>query len=70
MLRNGIEEHGVAYVPGTAFYVGKPERTRLRLSFASASVEQIGEGIRRLARCVRWERLETSTRVVGAEQLP
>ncbi|KLU27139.1 GntR family transcriptional regulator [Caballeronia mineralivorans PML1(12)] len=70
MLRNAIEEHGVAYVPGAAFYVGQPERTRLRLSFASASVEQIGEGIRRLARCIRWERVEASNQITRAEQLP
>ncbi len=53
MLRSAVEAHGVAYVPGAAFYAGTPERTRLRLSFASASVEQIGEGVRRLARCIR-----------------
>ena len=70
MLRNAIEEHGVAYVPGAAFYVGQPERTRLRMSFASASVEQIGEGIRRLARCIRWERVEASNQITRAEQLP
>jgi DNA-binding transcriptional MocR family regulator len=70
MLRNAVEEHGAAYVPGAAFYVGQPERTRLRLSFASASVEQIGEGIRRLARCIRWERGEASNQITHAEQLP
>ena len=70
MLRNAVEEHGVAYVPGAAFYVGQPERMRLRLSFASASVEQIGEGIRRLARCIRWERVEASNQITRAEQLP
>jgi 2-aminoadipate transaminase len=52
MLRKAVEVHGVAYVPGAAFYVGQAEHTRLRLSFASASVEQISEGIRRLGRCI------------------
>lgn len=66
MLRHAIEEHGVAYVPGAAFYVGQPERARLRLSFASASVEQIGEGIRRLARCIQWERAEASNHITRA----
>ena len=70
MLRNAIDEHGVAYVPGAAFYAGHPKRTRLRLSFASASVEQIGEGIRRLARCIRWEHVEASNQITRAEQLP
>jgi 2-aminoadipate transaminase len=70
MLRNAIDEHGVAYVPGGAFYVGRPEHTRLRLSFASASIEQIGEGIRRLARCIRWERVEASSQITREAQLP
>jgi 2-aminoadipate transaminase len=70
MLRNAIDEHSVAYVPGAAFYAGHPKRTRLRLSFASASTEQIGEGIRRLARCIRWERGEASNQITHAEQLP
>lgn len=70
MLRNAIDEHGVAYVPGAAFYAGSPSRTRLRLSFASASVEQIGEGIRRLARCIRWDRVEASNQMTRAEHLP
>ncbi len=70
MLRNAIDEHGVAYVPGAAFYSGRPEHTRMRLSFASASVEQIGEGIRRLARCIRWARVETSNQMTREAQLP
>jgi 2-aminoadipate transaminase len=65
MLRHAVEDHGVAYVPGAPFYVGHPERTRLRLSFASASVEQIGEGIRRLARSIQWEVVETAKPIVG-----
>lgn len=78
ILRNAIDEHGVAYVPGAAFYTGQPAHTRLRLSFASASAEQIGEGIRRLARCIRWESLgasnhasnHASNQIPRQEQLP
>jgi 2-aminoadipate transaminase len=69
-LLSSAIEHGVAYVPGEPFYVGQPEHTRLRLSFASASVEQIGEGIRRLARCIRQARMDAAQRIVHAEQLP
>ncbi len=44
--------HGVAYVPGAPFYAGEADTSRLRLSFSTATPEQIGEGIRRLARSV------------------
>jgi 2-aminoadipate transaminase len=46
---------GVAYVPGKPFFAGTPERGRLRLSFASATSEQIADGIRRLGDCIRSE---------------
>lgn len=39
----------VAYVPGAPFYSGMPERGTLRLSFVTASVEQINTGIAALA---------------------
>jgi 2-aminoadipate transaminase len=52
MLKHAVG-YGVAYVPGEPFYASKPDPTRLRLSFASASVEEIGVGIRRLAQCLR-----------------
>jgi 2-aminoadipate transaminase len=39
----------VAYVPGAPFYSGTPERGALRLSFVTASVEQINTGIAALA---------------------
>lgn len=54
MLEHAIKR-GVAYVPGAPFYVDGPEKTRLRLSFASASAEQLAEGIRRLGECIRDE---------------
>jgi 2-aminoadipate transaminase len=40
---------GVAYVPGAAFYAGEPDARRVRLSFATATPEQIDAGIRLLA---------------------
>jgi len=50
-------ERGVAFVPGAAFYAGEgntPEQLRtLRLSFVTASVEQINTGIAALAAAIR-----------------
>ena len=40
---------GVAYVPGAPFYSGVPEDNTLRLSFVTASVDQINTGIAALA---------------------
>jgi 2-aminoadipate transaminase len=40
---------GVAYVPGAPFYSGTPEHNTLRLSFVTASVDQINTGIAALA---------------------
>lgn len=42
-------ERNVAYVPGAPFYSGTPDHTTLRLSFVTASVEQIDTGIAALA---------------------
>ena len=42
-------ERNVAYVPGAAFYSGVAEQNTLRLSFVTASVEQIQTGIAALA---------------------
>ncbi|OUM01138.1 aminotransferase-like domain-containing protein [Variovorax sp. JS1663] len=38
----------VAFVPGAPFYAEKPDLATLRLSFATANVEKIEEGIQRL----------------------
>ena len=40
---------GVAFVPGAPFFAGTPDNATLRLSFATADVAKIGEGIGRLA---------------------
>ena len=42
-------EQNVAYVPGAAFYSGAAQDNTLRLSFVTASVEQINVGIAALA---------------------
>ena len=46
-------ERGVAFVPGAAFYADHGDARTLRLSFVTASVEQINIGIAALAQAVR-----------------
>ena len=41
-------EKGVAFVPGAPFYANNPDITAIRLSFATADVDKIKEGISRL----------------------
>ena len=48
MLPKAVE-HNVAFVPGSAFYAEAPQLNTLRLSFVTASVEQIHTGIAALA---------------------
>lgn len=45
-------EQGVAFVPGAPFYCAQPDPATLRLSFATADVEKIREGVARLARAL------------------
>lgn len=46
-------ERGVAFVPGAAFYADGADARTLRLSFVTASVEQINTGIAALAAAIR-----------------
>ncbi|HXD42409.1 MAG TPA: PLP-dependent aminotransferase family protein [Ramlibacter sp.] len=48
-------DKGVAFVPGAAFYAGQPDPRCLRLSFVTASAQQIDEGIAALAAAIRGE---------------
>ncbi len=54
-------EHGVAYVPGAPFYADHADPRTLRLSFVTASVEQIDTGIAALAQTVREALAEPAT---------
>ena len=45
-------EQGVAFVPGAPFYAANPDRTTFRLSFATADVKRIEDGIARLGRAL------------------
>jgi 2-aminoadipate transaminase len=49
-------DKGVAFVPGAAFYADEPDSRTLRLSFVTASVEQIRIGIAALAQAIREQR--------------
>jgi 2-aminoadipate transaminase len=46
-------DKGVAFVPGAAFYAGPADTRCLRLSFVTASVQQIDAGIAALAAAIR-----------------
>lgn len=45
-------EQGVAFVPGAPFFARDPDLASFRLSFATADVQKIEEGIRRLAKAL------------------
>lgn len=42
-------DQGVLFVPGAAFYAANPKAGTMRLSYAAPDVDQIREGVRRLA---------------------
>jgi len=52
LLPRALEE-GMAFVPGQAFAVEADLRSCLRLSFATATPDQLAEGVRRLSRALR-----------------
>ncbi|TAG32607.1 MAG: PLP-dependent aminotransferase family protein [Polaromonas sp.] len=45
-------EQGVAFVPGAPFYAANPDLSTFRLSFATADVEKITEGVARLGKAI------------------
>ena len=51
MAKRAIDQ-GVALVPGTPFYCANPDAATLRLSFATADVARIREGVARLAQAL------------------
>jgi 2-aminoadipate transaminase len=52
LLAKAVEK-GVAFVPGSAFYAGDPNESTLRLSFVTATVDQINTGMSALAAAIR-----------------
>jgi len=55
LLQHAVAQN-VAYVPGAPFYANLPETHTLRLSFVTASEEQIRIGIKALAAAIRESR--------------
>jgi 2-aminoadipate transaminase len=53
-------EHGVAFVPGAAFYASQPRRNTLRLSFVTVPPDQIDRGIALLAQAMQSEQAHHS----------
>jgi DNA-binding transcriptional MocR family regulator len=51
LARRAIEK-GVAFVPGAPFFANNPDTTAIRLSFATADVDKINEGIARLGQAL------------------
>lgn len=51
LARRAIDK-GVAFVPGTPFFCAHPDHATLRLSFATADVERIREGVARLGQAM------------------
>ncbi|WP_258948155.1 aminotransferase-like domain-containing protein [Lentzea californiensis] len=49
LLKDALR-HDVAFVPGAAFFATTPDHATLRMSFTANTVEEIGEGMARLAR--------------------
>jgi 2-aminoadipate transaminase len=56
LLKKAVEQ-GIAFVPGAAFYANESEmeHDKLRLTFVTASIEQINKGIAILAKCIAAE---------------
>jgi 2-aminoadipate transaminase len=52
LLTKSVEK-GVAFVPGSAFYAQNPNENTLRLSFVTATVDQINIGMAALAAAIR-----------------
>lgn len=48
LLETAVRRHGVAYVPGHAFFAGGGGRNTLRLSYSLPSLEDIRTGVARL----------------------
>ncbi len=52
LARRAIDQ-GVAFVPGSPFFCAEPDHATLRLSFATADVEKIRDGVARLGQAAR-----------------
>ena len=57
LLPHAVEK-GVAFVPGAAFYAGHGDPRTLRLSFVTATADQIHTGVAALAKAVREQKVK------------
>ena len=62
-------ERNVAFVPGAPFYAGEGDARTLRLSFVTASVEEIDTAIAALAQTVREELALAGDKQLAAAQI-
>lgn len=53
LLARAVEEQNVAFVPGSAFFVGDRGRNTLRLSYSLPPEDRIAEGVARLGRLLK-----------------
>ena len=63
-------ELGVAFVPGVAFFAHEPDPRTLRLSFVTASVEQIDTGMAALAAAIRGSHVFSRGTAMIANRFP
>jgi DNA-binding transcriptional MocR family regulator len=63
-------DEGVIFVPGEAFYDIDPDRSALRLSFATLTPPQLDEAVRRLARAHQAWHADRPDRAPGLEPEP
>lgn len=59
LLPHAVEK-GVAFVPGAAFYAGHGDPRTLRLSFVTATADQIHTGVAALAQAVREQKVKAN----------
>jgi DNA-binding transcriptional MocR family regulator len=52
LLKVAVEKYGIAFVPGSPFYAANPDINTLRLSFATASADEMEIGIKQLANLI------------------
>ena len=55
LILKAVEQEKVAFVVGSAFYFDEPEHNAMRINFSYSTIEQIEEGVKRLARVITRE---------------
>jgi DNA-binding transcriptional MocR family regulator len=50
LLNAAVEQESVAYVPGAPFFASNPQHNSMRISFATASEEEMAIGIKKLSK--------------------